>query len=124
MSISQSDVPDPVAAGALVNYTITVSNAGPADAYGVTVNDVLQASRLTFVSTSGPCQEGAAGVPTCTLGFVPSGGSVQYQIAARVKPCLGAGSAVNTATVSSSTSDPSAANNSAGATTTITDPGT
>jgi uncharacterized repeat protein (TIGR01451 family) len=49
LSIAKQDSPDPVAAGALLTYTLVVSNTGYADATDVTITDTLPAS-ASFVS--------------------------------------------------------------------------
>ena len=43
LSISKDDSPDPVTAGGSLSYTITVDNAGPSDAQAVTVSDSCRA---------------------------------------------------------------------------------
>ena len=55
LSITKTDSPDPVLAGAPLAYTITVSNAGPSTAHGVTVVDTLPAG-----VTAARCRPGAA----------------------------------------------------------------
>ena len=126
VSISQSDVPDPVAAGALVNYTITVSNAGPVGRLRRHGQRRPASEQVDLrLDRRGRARKAPRACRHARSGLVPSGalGPVSDRRPREVR-ASGAGSAVNTATVSSSTSDPSAANNSAGATTTITDPGT
>ena len=54
-------------AGTNVVYTITVTNAGPSDAAGVTVTDPTPPG-LTFVSNTGAC----ATVFPCNLGTLPA----------------------------------------------------
>lgn len=51
LSITKSDDPDPVYAGQLLTYTLTVANAGQSDALSVSVSDTLPAD-TTFVSVS------------------------------------------------------------------------
>jgi uncharacterized repeat protein (TIGR01451 family) len=92
------------------SYTITVNNAGPNTAAGVTVTDVLPAN-TTFVSATpsqGSCS--GTGTVTCSLGLMASGGSATITLVVRVN----SGPTVsNTATVTASTTDINAANNSA-----------
>ncbi|HVR40350.1 MAG TPA: hypothetical protein VMU84_14735, partial [Thermoanaerobaculia bacterium] len=93
-----------------INYSITVTNIGPSDATGVTVDDPTP-SRLTFVSNSGAC---TTPFP-CAIGNLNAGQSVIINSSYTVGP--GSSSITNTATVSSATSDPNAANNSDSVTT-------
>ena len=96
-------------AGTNVVYTITVTNAGPSDATGVTLADPTPPG-LTFVSNAGdcttafPCNLGTlprAATRTITATFaIPAGYTTPNPIA-------------NTATVSSLTPDAAAGNNSA-----------
>ncbi len=116
LSITKMDSADPVAGGDNLVYTITVDNAGPSDATNVVVTDNLPAD-VTLVSTAG-CAEDPSGVPTCTLGVVLSGGSASYTISVDVDLTF-AGMLSNTATVSTDTTDPNAANDSATEATTV-----
>lgn len=54
LSVTKSDAPDPVSVGKDLVYTITVKNAGPLTATGVTLTDTLPTS-VSFVSASGGC---------------------------------------------------------------------
>jgi uncharacterized repeat protein (TIGR01451 family) len=115
VSIAKTGSPDPVTVNGVLTYQVTVSNAGPAAATGVTVTDSLP-SGVTFVSAT-PSQGGcsfAAGTVTCALGTVPDGGGATITITVRpdVKAALS-----NTARVTANQTDPAPANNSATATT-------
>jgi uncharacterized repeat protein (TIGR01451 family) len=70
LQVSVLDGPDPVALGGNLSYTITVTNAGPADAAGVVVDDPTPPG-LVFVSSSGDC---TTAFP-CALGAIPAGAS-------------------------------------------------
>jgi uncharacterized repeat protein (TIGR01451 family) len=87
-----------------------VKNWGPADATNVVVTDFLPAG-VTFVATSG-CAEDAAGVPSCTLGTIPAGGSASFTVTVAVDPAT-LGTITNAVSVTSSTPDPEPANNEA-----------
>jgi uncharacterized repeat protein (TIGR01451 family) len=104
-----------VAPGTDVTYTITVMNSGPSDAQGVTLTDPTPAG-LTFVSATAPC---AAGFP-CTAGTLAAGASLSLTVTYAVPAgYAGANPIANTASVSATTADPAAANNSATATTPV-----
>jgi uncharacterized repeat protein (TIGR01451 family) len=121
VSVTKTDSPDPVMAGNNVTYTLKVHNAGPSATTGVTVSDPLPAG-LTFVSSSttkGTCS-GTTTV-SCNIGTVNAGAAndVTVTIVATAGPNA-APSVTNTATVSSTTADPSSANNQASAPTAVT----
>jgi uncharacterized repeat protein (TIGR01451 family) len=104
--------------GGADTFVVTVSNAGPNDAAGVTLTDAIP-SGSTFASwtqTSGPqftCSTPAAdgtGTISCTIGIFP--GVEGKTITAVFELTLNTSAQVtNTATVSSSTTDPRPDNN-------------
>jgi uncharacterized repeat protein (TIGR01451 family) len=105
--------------GAAVSYTVLVANAGP---------DVAAASQLSFQlaagltpgTTSGAsCTAGMSGLITCALGDLAAAKSVTVTVNATA---AAAGTQASTATVSSTATDPVAANNAATGTTTATAP--
>ncbi len=116
LRISKSDDVDPVNAGDQVVYTIQVSNDGPSDAVGVTVEDTLPAG-MTLVSTSG-CANDPNGVPSCNLGDLAVGASVSYSVTVEVDAGV-SGTLTNTAVVSATTPDPDGGNNTATEPTTV-----
>ncbi len=131
-SPSQSDVailktasPEPVNDGTNLAYTLQVTNNGPAVAQGVTVTDTLP-NTVTFTSVSIPASQGscsytaATTTVNCTLGSVSVGGLVIITINVNAAMFTGSGALTsNTATVSSTTSDPNLTNNSSTAISTI-----
>ncbi|HEV3133851.1 MAG TPA: DUF11 domain-containing protein [Acidimicrobiia bacterium] len=120
LSVTKTDAPDPVAPGADLTYTITVTNNGPSSAQNATVSDTLPTG-TTFVSAT-PSQGSCAGTTTvsCALGAIANGASVTITLVVHVGPSVADGTVIsNTASVSSTTPDPTAANNSATSTTTV-----
>jgi uncharacterized repeat protein (TIGR01451 family) len=80
LSISNSDAPDPVVAGATLTYTLDYGNTGNADATAILLTDIIPAN-TTFVSaTSGGTLSGST--VTWTLGSLAAGdsGSVQMTV--------------------------------------------
>ncbi len=109
LTISKSDVVDPVIAGDNVTYTITVNNNGPQTAENVVLSDNLP-SDVTFVSATpdqGSCSE-SNGIVTCNLGDVDNNESISVTI---VVSTTTSGTITNNANVSSSTNDSNTNNN-------------
>tara|TARA_R110000868_G_scaffold822_2_gene6104 strand:- start:5660 stop:15532 length:9873 start_codon:yes stop_codon:yes gene_type:complete len=95
-------------AGSNVVFTVVATNNGPSGATGVNVTDLLP-SGYTYVSSAAPA--GTTYTPVTgvwTIGTLANGGSSTLTITARVN---GSGPYDNTATISGTESDPSAANN-------------
>jgi uncharacterized repeat protein (TIGR01451 family) len=97
--------------GSRVTITAVVANGGPGTASAVTLSDALN-TKLAYVSASpsaGTCAYASGSrTVTCALGALASGAQATVTIVTNV---TGKGSAANTVTVSSSTSDPNATNN-------------
>jgi uncharacterized repeat protein (TIGR01451 family) len=106
--------------GDMVTYNITVTNAGPASATGVSLTDTL-GSILNFKSatTGQGTFSVSGGVVTFTVGTIASGGTVNASVTAQA---LEDGSTSNNASVTSSSPDPNTANNTASATTSFAEP--
>lgn len=123
LSITKTDSPDPVNTGSNVTYTIVVTNNGPATAQSVVVTDNLPGT-VTFVSClssgTGVCG-GSGNNRTITFSSLASGASATITLVATANSASGT-IITNTATVSSSTNDPTPANNSSTATTAVTNP--
>src|SRR5205085_6127948 len=95
--------PSTALAGTNVTYDIAVTNNGPSDARSVAVTDALPAG-VTLVSQS----------RSGTLGTLTPGASVAIQIIGHVAASVANGTSLtNVASVSTATTDPSPANNSA-----------
>jgi uncharacterized repeat protein (TIGR01451 family) len=113
--------PATVVAGGSVTYTLDVTDNGPSDAAGVSVTDTLPAG-VTFVSAAGTgwtCTNAGNVSVTCTLPALATGTSAPTITVVVGAPAAG-GSLVNTATVTSTTADPTPANNTSSVTTTAT----
>jgi len=97
LTTSIAATPDPVAAGADVTYTITVTNNGLASAAAVHVTDTLPAgTTLVSASTVGGCT-GTAPV-NCLVGTVPLHASRTATIVAQTPPEPTTGTLTDTAT--------------------------
>lgn len=110
LSVTKS-APLSVVAGGSLTYVIGVANAGPSTAVGVEVTDVLPAG-FGSPSTSSPGCSVAGGILSCSLGDLASGSSVSVSVTGAAPSSGSASALANTATVSSSTFDPSSSGNS------------
>ena len=117
LSITKTDLPDPVVAGTNLTYTLTVTNNGPSDATGVVATDTLPAG-VTLVSAT-PSQ-GSCTLTTCNLGNLASGASATVTIVVNVASSTACGSTLtNSVSVTGNETDPNAANNTATANTAV-----
>jgi uncharacterized repeat protein (TIGR01451 family) len=113
--------PPSAVAGGLLTYSVNVTNHGPDDATTVVVTDTLPGS-TTFLTSSIPCPGG-----TCTLGNLANGASTSFTITVRVSASLlsnlgaTATNITNTATVNADQFDPNPSNNTATASTLVTE---
>ena len=118
LSVTQVDTPDPVNVATPLSYTITVSNAGPDDATGVTLTDTLPVG-VTFLSATasqGACAQ-VAGIVTCTVGDLVTGSSATVNVV--VSAPFTTGSINNSTTVTGNETDPIVGNNSSVESTTV-----
>ncbi len=114
VSVTNTPNPVPVQAGNNITYTQVVSNAGPSAAASVTLTDTLPAN-TTAVSLTGPAGWTCTlATRTCTDPTLASASPATISYVVSVNAGTAAGTAVNeTATVSSTTSDPNPSNNTA-----------
>ncbi len=96
-----------VASGGTFNYVVTVNNSGPDPALGVTFSFTLPAG-TSFVSADGGATH-SGGVVSADIGGMAVPSSVVFNITATVDG--GGGTYTATATVASTSSDPSLVNN-------------
>jgi uncharacterized repeat protein (TIGR01451 family) len=78
LTVSITDSPDPVNAGATVNYTATVTNNGP-DTSGATLTLAISGGG-TFGTLPAGCTNGPASTIICTAASIGSGGSVNFVV--------------------------------------------
>jgi uncharacterized repeat protein (TIGR01451 family) len=86
LALAVVDTPDPVAAGAPLTYTITVTNKGPNPTSSVQVVDTLPSQAV--LSSAPPACTVAGSVLTCNLGLLQAGASTVVTIATAVPPSL------------------------------------
>ncbi|HJQ27569.1 MAG TPA: HYR domain-containing protein [Blastocatellia bacterium] len=129
LAVTKTDTPDPAFAGGNITYTINFSNNGPSDAQTVTVTDAVP-SNTTFVSavvTTGsgwtipsPPSVGGTGTVTFSKSTVAASETAVFTIVVKVDANTASGTVIsNSATAATTTTDPTAGNNTGTATTTI-----
>jgi uncharacterized repeat protein (TIGR01451 family) len=108
--------------GETITWTLTAANAGPSAATGVTITDTIPAGISGVTATPGPgvsCSI-AAGTVSCTVpGPWASGSPRTVTLAGTVDRSTAGSPLQNTATIAGAEFDPSLANNSSQATTSI-----
>jgi len=129
LSVTKMDTPDPTLPGGTITYDITVTNAGPNDAASVTLSDPLPAGTTFAALTADPAWScstpavGAGGTVSCTLSSLAAMDSASISLTVAVDAGVTPGTIItNTATVSSTTSDPNPGNENATASTTVGTP--
>jgi len=119
LAISKLSSPNPYVPGAALSYTILVSNAGPSNVIDAQVQDVLPAPLAGFSWTCTPNGAGASCATPAGSGNIDAqvtlqaGTSVTFTVSGTVP--AGAGTLINTATVTPPVgiTDPVSDNNSA-----------
>ncbi len=108
--------------GQLHGYLVTVDNSGPSDATGVILVGGWPGglSQGAITSSQGSCAAIGSGPDfSCSLGVIAAGASATVSVDYSVPPSATGGPRSETVSVSSSVSDPAAANDSATDTTTV-----
>jgi peptide/nickel transport system permease protein len=114
LALGQFDVPDPVAAGSTLTYTLVVTNSGPAGAMDVTLRDIWPLHALFVSASASPgvdCSVVQARVLDCDLAFLPPGASATVALVLHLAPSL-SGTITNTASIAATTIDVDPLNNS------------
>ncbi|MCX4776633.1 calcium-binding protein [Streptomyces sp. NBC_01264] len=119
LSVTHTGTPT-VSIGDQASYTVRVSSAATSTvtATGVTLTDSLSGAGGTLLSavpSQGTCTTTATGA-NCALGSLAPGASATVTVTAEPRAT---GTLTNSASVTASTQDPNAANNSAGASTSV-----
>ena len=109
VSVTKTVASPNVINGANQTYTITITNAGPANSDNVIATDVISSSE-TFVSAT-PSQGTCDSTVKCTMGTIAAGASATITLVTKAGDTVG--QATNTVTVTSSSPDPDLTNNTA-----------
>jgi uncharacterized repeat protein (TIGR01451 family) len=113
LSVTKSDLADPVMIGQQISYHIEVKNNGPSNATGVVLTDRM-ASSSTFVSANpsvGSCAPPVNGKVICQLGDMLNGATVTVDIVVKSKG--NPNTIFDTASVVANEADPDMSNNEA-----------
>ena len=118
LAMANAGAPNPVAAGANITYTQTITNSGPSDATSVTFVETIPANttlQSTILPTGWVCSNpGPTGTLVCSIADLPAATAAIFTVVVRVNPGTPNGTVISdTARISSAIADPNAANNSA-----------
>jgi uncharacterized repeat protein (TIGR01451 family) len=122
LSLFKFDSADPVSTGSSFSYTLTVANDGPDAATAVDVTDTLPAgvTPVSATPSQGSCLPPGATI-TCNLGTLAAVEAATVVISVTAPGTTG--QITNSATVSTTATDPDPSNNTASEDTTVVDPG-
>ncbi len=121
VALTMTGTPSTLNVGNSITYRITILNSGPQSATNITVSDILPAG-VTYtnaVTNKGSCSE-AGGTVTCNIGAVSNGSTATITLVVRTTAANATLS--NTATVTTSVTDPNLTNNTATVTTVVNNP--
>jgi uncharacterized repeat protein (TIGR01451 family) len=120
LSVTASAAPATVHTGGQITYSLVVANGGLQPAANVRLTDSLPAG-TSFVSVTpgSPTCTVTSGLLGCSLGTMASGAQQTVTLVVTVGPGLAGTTLADTAQVTSDTTDPNAANNTATATTAV-----
>lgn len=127
LSVTKTDLPDPVNAGSNLTYTITVTNNGLSDAASVELTDLIP-TNTTFVSFTIPAgwtrtdsvPVGGTGTVKATRPVLADEASAVFTLVVKVNSNTPAATQItNAAVASSSTADNNTENNQGSATTVV-----
>lgn len=115
LDIGQIDHPDPVMAGGLLTYTLTVTNLGNFSTTGVTIHDYLPSgvAYLTAAPDPAACSLVGDNLVSCDVGYLDVGDSCQINLLVAIDADLPGIEIVNLAQVTSASLDPNPTNNQA-----------
>ena len=112
LAIAKSVDVDPLPQNGRASYTISVTNAGPSTAAGITVSDDLPAGLADAETSSAGCTVVGASL-RCTVASLAAGAAASVVVSALVDPTAVPEAITNTATVAATTDDPDPSDNSA-----------
>ena len=123
LAVSITDIPDPVASGQRLSYTITVNNLGPnvANDVSITTSHPANTTLASVTSNGSKCTAPAAGLSgsiSCNFTAIPVNGSASITVTVNVIAASGS-TLTESGSVTSGTPDPNMGNNSASTTTTV-----
>jgi uncharacterized repeat protein (TIGR01451 family) len=117
LSVVNRVAPGPYAPPTMVTFELTVGNAGPSASGPVTLTDTLPGGMTYVAAGSDPRCSSVDGVSiVCGLATLAAGAFDTVTVSAAIAAVTESSGFTNTASVSSSTPDPVAANNTATAT--------
>ncbi|HET9665417.1 MAG TPA: choice-of-anchor L domain-containing protein, partial [Desertimonas sp.] len=122
LAVYKSVSADPVSTGSAFSYQVTIVNDGPDDAAGVVMTDTLPPGVTAGMVTSsqGTCAP-PTGTVTCTLGAISAFDAATVDIAVTAPATTGL--ITNSASATTTDTDPDLSNNTATVETTVVDPG-